>query len=64
MTNCTVLAIKGDLLRKAMADDLGLGYKVMNNLAELISLRLTHTRLRLTSGLGIVLLGKELEVST
>jgi len=63
MTNCTVLAIRGDLLRKAMADDTGLGYEVMKKLAKLISLRLVHTRLRLTSGLGLVLLGKELEVS-
>jgi len=63
MSNCTVLAIKGDLLLKAMADDPKLGYKVMNSLARLISLRLMHTRLRLISGLGIVLLGKELEAA-
>jgi len=63
MTNCTVLAIKGDMLRKAMADDPVLGYEVMRKLAQLISLRLTHTRLRLTSGLGLILLGKELTVS-
>ena len=63
MTNCTVLAIKGDMLRKAMADDPVLGYEVMRKLAQLISLRLTHTRLRLTSGLGLVLLGKELGAS-
>jgi len=63
MSNCTVVAIKGDLLLKTMADDPKLGYKVMNSLARLISLRLTYTRLRLTSGLGIVLLGKELEAA-
>jgi len=62
MTNCTVLAIKGDMLRKAMADDPVLGYEVMGKLTQLISLRLTHTRLRLTSGLGLILLGKELAV--
>lgn len=63
MTNCTVLAIKGDMLRKVMADNAGLGFELMKRLAQLISLRLTHTRLRLTSGLGLVLLGKELEAS-
>lgn len=51
------------MLRRAMADDTGLGYEVMKRLAQLISLRLMDTRLRLTSGLDIVLLGKELEVS-
>ncbi len=61
MTNCTVLAIKGDILRKVMADDVGLGFELMKRLAQLISLRLTHTRLRLTSGLGLILLGKEME---
>lgn len=63
MTNCTVLAIKGDMLRKVMADDPVLGFELMKRLARLISLRLTHTRLRLTSGLGLVLLGKELGAS-
>jgi len=63
MTNCTVLAIKGDMLRKVMADDAGLGFELMKRLARLISLRLTHTRLRLTSGLGLILLGKELGVA-
>ena len=60
MTNCTVLAIKGDMLRKVMADDVGLGFELMTRLAQLVSLRLRHTRLRLTSGLGLILLGKEL----
>ncbi len=63
MTNCTVLAVKGDMLHKVMADDSSLGYELMKRLARLISLRLTHTRLRLTSGLGLVLLGKELRTS-
>ena len=63
MTNCTVLAIKGDILRKVMSEDTGLGYELMKRLSRLISLRLTHTRLRLTSGLGLVLLGKELGAS-
>jgi len=60
LTNCTVLAIKGDLLRKVMADDTALGFELMKRLAQLIGLRLMHTRLRLTSGLGLILLGKEL----
>lgn len=63
LSNCTVLSIKGDMLRKAMADDPILGYKVMEGLSKLIAFRLMHTRLRLTSGLGIALLGRELEVS-
>lgn len=63
MTRCTVLAIKGDILRKAMDDDPGLGYEVMKRLAHLIRRRLAQTRLRLTSGLGLVLLGKELGAS-
>ncbi len=63
MANCTVLAIKGSMLRKVMADDAGLGFVLMKHLARLISRRLTHTRLRLTNGLGLVLLDKELEAS-
>jgi len=63
MTNCRVLAIKGDILRKVMNDDLGLGYKLMERIARLIALRLLHTRLRLVSGLGLILLGKELGTS-
>jgi len=63
MTNCTVLAIKGDMLRRVIADDPGLGYELMKRVARLIALRLSHTRLRLTSGLGLVLLGKELVAS-
>jgi CRP/FNR family cyclic AMP-dependent transcriptional regulator len=62
MSACMVLSVSGDMLRKAIADDPRLGYKVMTKLARLISLRLMHTRLRLTSGLGMLLLGKELQV--
>lgn len=63
ITNCTVLAIKGDILRRTMADDPRLGYEVMKKLTEIVALRLTHIRLRLTTGLGLVLLGKELELA-
>lgn len=63
MTNCRVLAINGDVLRRVMADDVILGYELMKRLTNIISLRLTHTRLRLTSGLGLVLLDKELKAS-
>ncbi|HEX75408.1 MAG TPA: cyclic nucleotide-binding domain-containing protein [Dehalococcoidia bacterium] len=63
MTNCRVLTIKGDMLHKVMADDAGLGFELMKRLAQLIARRLVHTRLRLTSGLGLVLLGKELGAS-
>jgi CRP-like cAMP-binding protein len=61
LSNCQALAIRGDRLRGVMDDDPGLGYGLMKQLAELISIRLTHTRLRLTSGLGLILLGKETE---
>jgi len=60
MAHCTVLAIKADMLRRTIADDPNLGYELMKRIAQLIALRLSHTRLRLTSGLGLVLLGKEL----
>lgn len=63
ITNCTVLAIKGDMLRKLMAEDLTLGSELLKCLTQIISLRLTYTRLRLTSGLGLIMLGKELEPS-
>lgn len=63
MTNCAALAIKGDTLRKVMADDTALGLQLMTRVAKLVSLRLTDTRLRLTSGLGIALLGRELRAS-
>ena len=60
MTNCTTLSIKGDLLRKRLADDPNFGYEVMKRLSRLINMRLAETRLRLTSGLGLILLGKDL----
>ncbi len=61
MTPCTVLSVNGEMLRKAIDDDPGLGYRVMTKLTRLISLRLMNARLRLTSGLGMLLLGKELQ---
>lgn len=63
LTRCSVIAVRGDLLRKAMDEDPSLGYQVMKRLARVISLRLQQTRLRLTSGLGLVMLRKELEAS-
>jgi CRP-like cAMP-binding protein len=63
ITNCPVLAIKGDILRTIMADDTGLGFELMKHLARLARLRLVETRVRLTSGLGLLLLGKELGVA-
>lgn len=53
MTNCNTLAIKGELLRNMLAGDIGLGYEVMNKLAQIIALRLSHTRTRLICGFGI-----------
>jgi len=61
MSTCNTLAIKGEMLRKMMAEDTGIGYHVMKKLSEIIALRLTYTRLRLTSGVGIPLSGRELE---
>jgi len=60
---CRVLAINGDMVRGIMADDLYLGYELMKRLTKIISLRLSNTRLRLMSGLGLVLLDKELKPS-
>ena len=63
ITDCAVLAIKGDMLRKVMTDDTGLGFELMKHLARLARLRLVETRVRLTSGLALLLLGKELGTS-
>ena len=63
MTNCTVLALRSDLLRKLMADDIELGFELMKRVACLVSLRLLHTRLRLVNGLGLIMLGKEIKTS-
>jgi len=63
LAHCRVLAISGDMLRQVMADDLILGYQLMERLTKIISSRLINTRLRLTSGLGLVLLDKEVRAS-
>ena len=63
MTRSTVLAMKADLLRKMMAADPVLGLALMTRVARIISLRLSDTRLRLTSGLGIALLAREIQTS-
>lgn len=60
-TNCTALDIKGDVLQTAMARDPSLGLELMKRVSRLISMRLAHTRLRLISGLGIALSGRELK---
>jgi len=59
MTNCTVLAIKGDILRKLMDDDVSLGYELLKGLTKVITRRLGEVRLRMISGLGLLMLGKE-----
>jgi CRP/FNR family transcriptional regulator, cyclic AMP receptor protein len=61
MTPCSTLAIMGDMFRLAMANDSVLGYEVMKHLSRIISLRLANTRLRLVNGMGIALLGREIE---
>src|SRR4030042_440281 len=55
-----VLALKGDKLRQALADDHDLGYEVMKRLAWLVSSRLMHPRITLTSERGLALLYREL----
>ena len=62
VTPCTVLALKGELLRQAMKDDPVLGYEVMGKLVQMVSHRLANTRMRLTTGLGLILQGEELEL--
>ena len=59
-TDCTILAINGEMLRKAMADDTGLGFELAKHLARIARLRLIETRVRLTSGFALLLMGKEL----
>ena len=61
MTKCTALAMRSDMLRKLMAEDTDLGFQLMKRVARLISLRLLHTRLRLVSGLGLIMLDKEVK---
>lgn len=63
MTYCSTLAIRGDIFRQTMADDPVLGYEVMKQLSRIISLRLSNTRLRLINGMGIALLGREIEIT-
>ena len=60
---CTVIALKGDVLRKAMSDDPAMGYQVMGKLAQMVSRRLARTRMRLTTGLGLVLRGEDSDLS-
>ncbi len=60
LTNCTVLAIKGEMLRKYMHDDPALGFELMTGLVQLVSRRHMNTRLRLISGIGLIMLSKEL----
>ena len=63
MTPCTAVALKGDVLRKAMSDDPAMGHQVMGKLVQMVSRRLARTRMRLTTGLGIVLRGEESDLS-
>ncbi len=62
-TPCTVVALRGDMLRKAMEDDPYLGHQVMSRLARIVSSRLAHTRMRLTTGLGLILREEESRLS-
>lgn len=60
LANCAVLAIKGEVLRKYMSDDTSLGFELMTGLVQLVSRRHTNTRLRLISGIGLIMLTREL----
>jgi CRP-like cAMP-binding protein len=59
----TALALKGTRLRDLMAEDPALGCEVTTSLARLVARRLTETRIRLTSGLGVVLYPSETEAA-
>ncbi len=63
VTPCTVIALKGDMLRQAMKNDPALGHEVMGKLVQMVSHRLANTRMRLTTGLGLILRGEELELA-
>ena len=63
LTNCTVLAIQGSRLRDAMASDSVLSCGVLTALVELVAHRLADTRIRLSSGLGFILQGHEVDTS-
>lgn len=59
MSHCSVLAINGDVFRKLIADDCVLGFEVMKRLSRIVASRLANTRLRLTSGIGLLMVEKE-----
>lgn len=61
ITNCMALAIQGDSLRRTILDDPGLGCELMSALTRLVARRLVDTRLRLTSGMGMILHAHEIE---
>ena len=61
MTNCTTLAMARDRLGQVILDDPTLGRELMTALTRLLARRLIDTRLRLTSGLGMVLQTHETE---
>jgi CRP-like cAMP-binding protein len=61
ITNCTTLALASDRLGQVIVDDPTLGCELMSALTRLIARRLVDTRLRLTSGLGMVLQTHEIE---
>jgi CRP-like cAMP-binding protein len=59
--NCTTLAMASDMLGQAILDDPTLGRELMSALTRLLARRLVDTRLRLTSGLGMVMQTHETE---
>jgi CRP-like cAMP-binding protein len=61
ITNCTTLAIASDRLGQVILDDPTLGCELMSALTRLIARRLVDTRLRLTSGMGMILHTHEIE---
>lgn len=54
-TDCSTLAILGSRLHQEMAADPELGCEVQSAVSRLVARRLADTRLRLTSGVGLIL---------
>ncbi len=59
MSPSTGVAIGGDALREFMRENPAIGYGVMGRLAQIVSQRLSQTRMRLTTQLARVLDRKE-----
>ena len=61
LSNCALLAIKGEILSKVMREDPAFGFELMKRLSALISRRLTNTQLRLVNVIGVAMLEKDIK---